>query len=161
MSELAMLESLEARTHLLARAAGPPPSLELCGEFTRRAAWELRERGWRLIRKTAGQNVRGLDSDKIIHADTLEIVDIIVGAGGPSPRPAWQGGHSGVPSMIVMPVDEWSGNGGGPPALRGVEELLAELVTVLGEVRGVLAEMQQEQAAIRDVLTRAATRFGI
>jgi hypothetical protein len=90
MNELDRLVQLYARRGVQLGAGSEAERLAACAAFTRAAAWELRGEGFGLIRKTAGSQVNGLDVDKIQNWNTGEVYDIIIAAGGLSPRIAFQ-----------------------------------------------------------------------
>lgn len=90
MNEPERLQALQQRTHLITDLPNDRAlQVERCAEFTRRAAWELRDLGWGNVRKEAGANVRGLSIDKIINGRTGEMRDIIVSSDSENPHLTW------------------------------------------------------------------------
>lgn len=86
MTELDILRELNARTGLVAPLADKVQQVHRHAEFTRRAAWALRDRGWGSLRKTTGAHVDGKSIDKIIQRDSGEVRDLIVDSDGNEPR---------------------------------------------------------------------------
>lgn len=70
-----------------------PNSTESCGEFTRRVARRLHrdDPNWGMLTKTPGEaQYQGFAVDALIYRTTQQVIDILAGAEGPSPSPAWQ-----------------------------------------------------------------------
>ena len=131
-------------------------------EFTRRAAELLAADGWRLLRAAPPkENVVGYRYDKLIHATTLEIVDIIVNGddpSGPLRRVSWEPKGRGDRDDVgpetrpTEPGNGDTGNGGGddddsvPPWFLA----LARDVGAIAEALESLANTQRAQLAVLD-----------
>lgn len=81
MNELNRLIKLHEQLRLVGRGNDELARERFCSDFTEEAARMLFAEGWRRIRKTEGKNVDGMDIDKLVHATTFRVVDIIVDAG--------------------------------------------------------------------------------
>jgi hypothetical protein len=168
MSEVGRLEGLEARLGLLRRSGTEQQLLENAAAFTRAAAWELREEGWANVRKTSGSHVQNLDVDKILNRHTLEMVDIVVGAGALGQHVAWQPAGTGVPSQVVDPANP----DGEPPIdvptpqpvleyLEDIRDLVDNIDDKLQATLEHAREQSSDLAIVRGILERAATKFGV
>ena len=89
MSELDTLLALNAQTNLVRSIPDKDQQLVNVGEFTRRAAWALRDLGYGNVRKTSGTNVRGLSADVIMRRTDGAAFDIVVGKQTDSPSVAF------------------------------------------------------------------------
>lgn len=70
-----------------------PNSTESCGEFTRRVARRLHaeDANWGMLTKNPGEGqYQGFAVDALIYKPTQQVIDILAGAEGPNPQPAWQ-----------------------------------------------------------------------
>jgi len=182
MSAIGELEALAARTRLLEGLTSEQHSIDRSAEFTRRAAWHLRAAGWGNVRKESGLNVRGLDVDKILNRNTLEMIDIVISAGALNPRVGWQPVGSGTPGQFVAPRDEDAGGMPAPPPTPGGPtfdqvERLTDVAETIGDalvtsdpavetVMSLLRRLEASQKSteehvgrIRAVLDDAARRF--
>jgi hypothetical protein len=89
MTELELLHRLQTDTNLIGARADKDEQRQRHAEFTRRAAWALQPYGYGNVRKTSGENVRGLSIDKIIHKSAGSVVDLIADSDGANPQLAW------------------------------------------------------------------------
>jgi hypothetical protein len=96
MSERDVLAQLERDGYFEKARAGDHRA---CGLFARLVAWRLNPNGsaagWGWLKKGGGTNVEGYSEDAIVLGDratnTMNVVDIIIGAGAPGARLTWGG----------------------------------------------------------------------
>ncbi len=89
MTELEIVQGVAQRTGLVSGLADKSQQKHRIAEFTRRSAWELRERGWGFLRKTSGENVQGFSVDKIINVFDGRVADLVIDGDGDNPQPAF------------------------------------------------------------------------
>lgn len=167
--ELERLTALNNQLKLVGRGADTAERQKFCSAFTQEAARLLFAEGWRRIRKTDGQNVDGMDIDKLVHANTFRVVDLIVDAGLERAKVSFNdvGELRDTSRFIeVRPVEVPA-----PPAPPTPtpepptdDELLAavhDLVNGRDETNRQLNRVATALEAIAAVLVGAGKRFGI
>jgi hypothetical protein len=161
MSEIETLHALEARMGLLGRSGSEQELLDNAAAFTRAAASELAKNdpNWGNVRKTSGVNVRGLDVDKILHKLTLQMFDIVIGAGAAGQHVGWQNVAKGRP-------DQWVEAESFPPPIvvphpEPVVETLEDLRDLLDSLDTKTEALLDHAHAIHVILDRAAAKFGV
>jgi hypothetical protein len=167
--ELRRLEALQARLQLVGKGNDVVERQRFCSTFTHEAARLLHSEGWRRIRKTDGQNVDGMDIDKLVNATTFEMVDIIVSAGIAQAFVAWQNvGTFNDTSRFIevapIPVDNGGGGGGGgttPPADDELLDAMRALVNGSDDRNLQLNRIADSLGAIAAVLMAVAKKLGL
>jgi hypothetical protein len=161
MSEFATLAALEARMGLLVRRGSEQELLDHAAAFTRAAAAELakRDRHWGNVRKTDGVNVRGLDVATIMHRLTGQMVDVVIGPRGLGHRVGWEYVGMGVPDQWVA-AESW------PPPIAvpspaPIIETLEDLRELLDNLDTKTQALVDHARALREILERAAAKFGV
>jgi hypothetical protein len=157
MSELDVLRELEARTHLLSAEGDTGALRGNAFLFTHAAVTALGSATWALVKApAAGDNIDGLRIDKIINRQTLEIVDIVLGAGAPGQEPSWQLKGPGDSSLVVpvssgptQPHDQQS------PDLAALMDRVDAIGDMLADVGQELPRNTAELARVAGLLDRA------
>lgn len=167
MSELDRLLELNARLGLVPKGSTTDELRRNAAAFTNAAAQLLHADGWGRIRKPHGENVDGLDVDKLQHRTTLHVVDIVIAAGAPNARVGWQDvGPIGNPASFVevapagpLPVPQPPPPGDTADALVEVAEAIDSLTlsqgTLIQILRGLLDEIQGIRRALDQIAGRS------
>lgn len=167
--ELRRLEELNGRLKLVGRGTDTGERERNCSAFTQEAARMLYAEGWRRIRKPTGVNVDGMDIDKLVNANTFQIADIIVSAGVPEARVAWQmvGELRDTSRFIeVAPVQVPAPPPPAPPVPDEptndeLLDVIRDLVVSRDESNIELNRIAVALEAIAAVLVSAGKRFGL
>lgn len=150
--ELNLLRDLENRTHLLSTPGEPPALRRNAWLFTRAAVLALGAETWALVKAPPGsEQIEGVCIDKIIHRQSLEIVDIVYAAGASNQAPAWQL-HGPGESAWIVPVEP-----GSTPPDRGTVPDVATLIDRVDAIGDLLADLSQELPRNTAELARVAS----
>lgn len=166
MTPLERLQLLQAATGLIAANVDKTVQVNRCAEFTRRAAYELRDLGWGNIAKTSGANVQGLSIDKMVNPRAQSLTDIIVDTDGDNPSLAWQERPASLaeaqlyvaplapPDVPAPPVEPPPPEPPLPPDVDDIdariEALLGDAVDALGGVVEVVTALTVQLRDIRE-----------
>ena len=170
MSELDTLLALNAQTHLIRSIADKDLQLANVAEFTRRAAWALRDQGYGNVRKTVGVNVQGRSADVIMRKTDGAAFDIVVGKQTDNPSVAFNSSPAlDVAQFFVEPQPEPGESAPPPPPpppdppAPGLS--LADLVTAAnatavagGHVAEVLMQIATTLSSIDQTLKNLSVR---
>jgi len=167
--ELRRLEELNNQLRLVGRGNDVAEMQRFCSAFTNEAARLLWSEGWRRIRKTEGQNVDGLDIDKLVNANTFQLVDIVASAGASNARVAWQVLGAEFPDtsrfVEVKPIEvsPLPSPSPAPPAPAPDELTDAIAVALVGalDTNRQLNRIAVALETIAAVLVAAGKRFGL
>jgi len=167
--ELRRLEELNNQLRLVGRGNDVAEMQRFCSAFTNEAARLLWSEGWRRIRKTEGQNVDGLDIDKLVNANTFQLVDIVASAGASNARVAWQvlGAEFRDTSRFVevkpieVPPPPHAPPAPPPRAPDDLMDALNELIVGRDDTNRNLLRIAVALEAIAAVLVAAGKRFGL
>jgi len=167
--ELRRLEELNNQLRLVGRGNDVAEMQRFCSAFTNEAARLLWSEGWRRIRKPWGQNVDGLDIDKLVNANTFQLVDIIVSAGASNARVAWQVLGAEFPDtsrfVEVKPIEVSPLPSPSPappaPAPDELTDAIADIIIGREETNRQLNRIAVALEAIAAVLVAAGKRFGL
>lgn len=167
--ELRRLEELNERLRLVGRGNDTAERQRYCSAFTQEAARMLFGEGWRRIRKTEGQNVDGMDIDKLVQIGTFRLVDIIVNAGIESARVGFSdvGTFTDTSRFIeVRPIEvPPPPQAPSAPSPIPADDALLEQITNLVDARDLTNhELDRIATALEKILkllVGAAGRFGI
>lgn len=167
--ELRRLEALNAQLRLVGKGADTAERQRFCSAFTQEAARLLFAEGWRRIRKMTGENVDGLDIDKLVNVRTFRVVDLIVDAGLDRARVAFNDvGELRDTSRFVevqpievppppapppTPIDDAAG--------ERFDAFMQDLVNGRDESNNQLNRIATALEAVATVLVQAAKRFGV
>jgi len=167
--ELRRLEELNNQLRLVGRGNDVAEMQRFCSAFTNEAARLLWSEGWRRIRKPWGQNVDGLDIDKLVNANTFQLVDIIVSAGASNARVAWQVLGAEFPDtsrfVEVKPIEVSPLPSPSPappaPAPDELTDAIADIIIGREETNRQLNRIAVALETIAAVLVAAGKRFGL
>lgn len=168
-NELQRLEALNNSIKLVGRGDDTLQRQRFCSAFTQEAARLLFAEGWRRIRKTDGQNVDGMDIDKIVNANTFRVVDLIVDAGLDRAKVAFNdvGELRDTSRFIdVKPIDVQAPPAPAPipPPVENIDDLMdaiRDIVTGRDEANRQRDRVATALEAIAAVLVSAGKRFGL
>jgi hypothetical protein len=137
---------------VLAELGQLPPTEESKALLTRMSCWRLHqsEPSWGLVRKTSGNQVRGLSTDLIMWRPTGEIVDVTTDDGGRI-QAMW-----GVRApQDALPPDRWvAPTPEGPQAVAAPPETPAAPPTIIQQtvdLTPVLARLDEQAALLREL----------
>lgn len=149
-------DALSRHKHLLRGGTTEAECWAKADEFTNRVCYDLREQGWRRVKKTTGHNCAGLNCDLIVNDGTREMRDVVANGGLPNQEPAWlDKGVDGPRNLtLVMPlpydgvVIPGEGEGQTPPPPTPPVDLAPVLAAIEG-LRSDIAALRSEIAALR------------
>lgn len=171
-NELERLRELNARLQLVPKGQTVEQLLRNASDFTHAAAKMLHSEGWRRIRKTEGTRVDDMDVDKLVSAQTFDIVDIVIAAGATNATVAWQrvGTLTDTSRFIEVKPDapKPAPPEPLPPPARPDDPLAEEFlegmrgaVTALDETNRQLDRIADALEQLAGVLVNAAKRFSL
>jgi hypothetical protein len=151
MAELDLLRDLESRSHLLSTPGDQAELKRAAWMFTRAAVRVLGPETWALVKAPPGGNqIDGVRIDKIIHRQSLEVVDIISDSESPTHAPAWTSQGIGEAWMVV-PIDSEP-----TEPDDGTVPDLATLIDRMDAIGDMLADLGQELPRNTAELARVA-----